>query len=94
MPPSTSSKRQSWTEAERHEIQDYARQHPTEGWHAIQHWFESQHPSKSLSQSQISEILHPKRPRGLSDARTIVPNYLAKLKPDSKRLVLEIYGTR
>ena len=49
MPPPTTPKRQSWTEAERHEIQDYARQYPTEGWRAIKHWYESQHPAKTLS---------------------------------------------
>ena len=52
MQPSTTPKRQSWTEAERHEIQDYARQHPTEGWRAIKRWYEGQHPTKTLSQSQ------------------------------------------
>jgi len=86
MPPPATPKRQSWTEAERHEIQDYAKRHPTEGWRAIKRWYEAQHPAKTLSQSQVSKILHPKRPRGTLDASSVDPNYLAKLNPERKRL--------
>ncbi|RPB19286.1 hypothetical protein L211DRAFT_842753 [Terfezia boudieri ATCC MYA-4762] len=58
MPPPTTPKRQSWTEAERHEIQDYAQQHPTEGWRAIKRWYESQYPTKTLSQSLLPPASH------------------------------------
>ena len=85
MPLPITSKRQSWTESERHEIQDYARPHPAEGWRAIKFWYEGQYSTKTSSQSQISKILHPKQPRGPSDASSIEPNYQEKLKSESKR---------
>ena len=66
MPPTTPDS-QSWTEAERLEIQEYARQHPAEGWRKIKAWYMSQHPGKSLSHSQISKILRAAGPRQPSD---------------------------
>ena len=83
MPLPTTPKRHRWTGAERHEIQDYAREHATEGLRVIKHWYESQYPAKALRQSQISIILHPKRPRGPSD---VDPHHLEELKPESKLL--------
>ena len=49
MPPPTTSKGQSWTVAECHNIQDYSQQHPMEGWRAIKQWYEGQDPAKTLS---------------------------------------------
>jgi len=60
--------RQAWSESERQEIRDYAEANPKSTWRTIKHWFEGAHPNKGITQSQISRILNPKRPRRPSDA--------------------------
>lgn len=63
--PTSQSKR--WTDAERIEIREYARRHPTVGWRSIQRWFMSQHPGKRLTHSQLNKILNAEEPRLPSD---------------------------
>ncbi|KAF8429407.1 hypothetical protein BGX38DRAFT_411862 [Terfezia claveryi] len=56
---------------------------PKATWRYIKRWFEAEYPNKDLTQSQISKILNPKRPRGPSD---VDPVQVQKLRPESKRI--------
>ncbi|RPB21153.1 hypothetical protein L211DRAFT_851752 [Terfezia boudieri ATCC MYA-4762] len=75
--------RQAWSESERQAIRTYAAENSGTTWRFIKRWFEAQNPNKELTQSQISNILNPKRPRGPSD---VDPVQVQKLRPDSKRI--------
>ena len=62
---------QAWSEVERQAIKTYAGTDPKATRRQIKRWFESEHPNKILTRSQISKILNPKRPRGPSDVDPI-----------------------
>ena len=76
-------KRQTWSEAEWQAIWTYAKQNPKSTWRHIKRWFESANPKKELTQSQISKILNPKRPRGPADLDSL---QIQKLHSESKRI--------
>ncbi|KAF8418723.1 hypothetical protein EV426DRAFT_715294 [Tirmania nivea] len=71
----TIHQRQAWSEVERKAIKTYADTNPKTTWRQIKRWFESEHPNKTLTQSQISKILNPKRPRGPSDVDPVAQNH-------------------
>lgn len=72
MSSSTSpTQRQAWSEQERQGIITYASENPQSTWRHIKRWFELKYPTKTLTQSQVSKILHRKRPRGPSDVDPI-----------------------
>ena len=77
--------RQPWSETERQAIRAYAADNRGCTWRTVRRWFLSQpqNMDKKITQSQISRILNPKRPRGPSD---VDPVQIQKLLPTSKRL--------
>ena len=61
----------------------HAEENPKATWRQIKRWFQSANPNKNFTQSQISQILNPKRPRGPSD---VDPIQVQKVRPEAKRI--------
>lgn len=78
------SQRQSWTEAERQTVREYAAGHPGSNWRQIKSWFDSTYAPKQITQTQISKFINAKQ--YCSNSAAIDSIQLSKLQPTTKRI--------
>jgi len=87
------STRQAWTEKERDDIRSQHALHPLYSYPDIKRWFDEKYAPKTISKSQISKILNPKRPRGISTTSS-TSTQLTKIQPTAAQYYSWAAGRR